>query len=107
LLLLDEPFGAGCSNPGGLQEQLMKIAQENQLTCIMVTHVDEALLSDRMLLTNGPESYIGQILDVPRPRDRMEVVNHPNYYSLRMRLFISTKQNELRSKGKASSSNCS
>jgi len=35
----------------------------------MVTHdVDEALLSDRMLLTNGPESYIGQILDVPFPR---------------------------------------
>jgi len=60
----------------------MKIAQENQLTCIMVTHdVDEALLlSDRIvLLTNGPESYIGQILDVPfpRPRDRMEVVTIP------------------------------
>jgi len=45
LLLLDEPFGAWSLTRGGLQEQLMKIAQENQLTCIMVTHdVDEALL---------------------------------------------------------------
>jgi len=44
LLLLDEP-GALDALTRGLQEQLMKIAQENQLTCIMVTHdVDEALL---------------------------------------------------------------
>jgi nitrate/nitrite transport system ATP-binding protein len=49
--------------------------------------VDEALLlSDRIvLMTNGPEAHIGQIVDVPfsRPRERMEVVKHPNYYSLR------------------------
>lgn len=66
----------------------MKICQENNVTAIMVTHdVDEALLlSDRVvMLTNGPEAHIGQILDVqiPRPRKRMEVVNHPSYYSLR------------------------
>ncbi len=89
LLLLDEPFGAlDALTRGALQEQLMTIAQENGLTCIMVTHdVDEALLlSDRIvLLTNGPEAHIGQILEVPfpRPRQHLEVVNHPNYYSLR------------------------
>jgi nitrate/nitrite transport system ATP-binding protein len=89
LLLLDEPFGAlDALTRGGLQEQLMRICEESQVTCIMVTHdVDEALLlSDRIvMLTNGPESHIGQIVDVPfeRPRSRMEVVNHPGYYSLR------------------------
>ena len=107
LLLLDEPFGAlDALTRGGLQEQLMKIAQENQLTCIMVTHdVDEALLlCDRIvMLTNGPESYIGQILDVPfpRPRNRMEVVNHPNYYSLRSEIIYFLNQQKRAKKQKA------
>src|ERR671933_1958716 len=89
LLLLDEPFGAlDALTRGGLQDQLMKICQESKVTSVMVTHdVDEALLlSDRIvMLTNGPEAQIGQILEVniPRPRKRMEVVNHPSYYALR------------------------
>jgi len=89
MLLLDEPFGAlDALTRGGLQEQLMKICQESKVTCLMVTHdVDEALLlSDRIvMLTNGPEAHIGQILEVPipRPRNRTSVVNHPSYYSLR------------------------
>ncbi|NEQ22609.1 MAG: ABC transporter substrate-binding protein [Microcoleus sp. SIO2G3] len=98
LLLLDEPFGAlDALTRGGLQEQLMKICEESQVTCIMVTHdVDEALLlSDRIvMLTNGPESHIGQILDVdiPRPRQRMEVVNHPSYYSYRNEMIYFLNQ---------------
>jgi nitrate ABC transporter ATP-binding subunit len=89
LLLLDEPFGAlDALTRGGLQDQLMKICEESKVTGVMVTHdVDEALLlSDRIImLTNGPEAQIGQILEVniPRPRKRMEVVNHPSYYALR------------------------
>jgi nitrate/nitrite transport system ATP-binding protein len=89
LLLLDEPFGAlDALTRGSLQEQLMTICQTNRLTCLMVTHdADEALLlADRIvMLTNGPASHIGQILNVgiPRPRNRMDVVNHPNYYNLR------------------------
>jgi bicarbonate transport system ATP-binding protein len=63
----------------------------------MVTHdVDEAvLLSDRIvMLTNGPESKIGQILevDIPRPRKRMEVVEHPSYYSLRSEMIYFLNQ---------------
>ena len=89
LLLLDEPFGAlDALTRGGLQEQLMRICEESQVTAVMVTHdVDEALLlSDRVvMLTNGPESQIGQILTVnlPRPRQRMDVVKHPDYYQMR------------------------
>jgi nitrate/nitrite transport system ATP-binding protein len=109
LLLLDEPFGAlDALTRGGLQEQLMKICEESHVTCIMVTHdVDEALLlSDRIvMLTNGPASHIGQIIDVdiPRPRQRMEVVNHPSYYSLRneMIYFLNQQKKEkLRKAGK-------
>ncbi len=89
VLLLDEPFGAlDALTRGNLQESLMRIVQENHVTCIMVTHdVDEALLlSDRVvMLTTGPEAHIGQILEVPipRPRQKLEVVKHPSYYVLR------------------------
>lgn len=98
LLLLDEPFGAlDALTRGNLQEQLMQICEENQVTAVMVTHdVDEAvLLSDRIvMLTNGPESKIGQILevDIPRPRKRMEVVEHPSYYSLRSEMIYFLNQ---------------
>ncbi|MEB3300526.1 MAG: nitrate ABC transporter ATP-binding protein [Cyanobacteriota bacterium] len=93
LLLLDEPFGAlDALTRGNLQEQLMGICQESGVTTVMVTHdVDEALLlSDRVvMLTNGPEAEIGQILEVPipRPRRRLEVMDHPQYYQLRTELI--------------------
>lgn len=98
LLLLDEPFGAlDALTRGNLQEQLMQICNEHRITCVMVTHdVDEALLlSDRIvMLTNGPEAHIGQILEVPisRPRNRLEVVNHPSYYNLRNQMIYFLNQ---------------
>ncbi len=93
LLLLDEPFGAlDALTRGNLQQQLMLICQEAGLTTVMVTHdVDEALLlSDRVvMMTNGPEAGIGQILRVPfpRPRERLAVMDHPDYYRLRSELI--------------------
>src|SRR4028118_1804415 len=107
LLLLDEPFGAlDALTRGGLQEQLMKICEESHVTCVMVTHdVDEALLlSDRVvMLTNGPESHIGQIIDVeiPRPRQRLEVVNHPSYYTLRNEMIYFLNQQKKEKQRKA------
>ena len=107
VLLLDEPFGAlDALTRGGLQEKLMEICQESHVTAIMVTHdVDEALLlSDRIvMLTNGPESHIGQILEVPipRPRHRMEVVNHPSYYDLRDQMINFLNQQKRDKKRKA------
>ncbi|WP_013321845.1 nitrate ABC transporter ATP-binding protein [Gloeothece verrucosa] len=98
LLLLDEPFGAlDALTRGNLQEQLMRICDEYHITSVMVTHdVDEAvLLSDKIvMLTNGPGSKIGGILevDIPRPRQRMEVVNHPSYYSLRSEIIYFLNQ---------------
>ncbi|MGY4560825.1 bicarbonate transport system ATP-binding protein [Thermostichus sp. MS-CIW-32] len=98
VLLLDEPFGAlDALTRGNLQEQLMRICEEHQMTTLMVTHdVDEAvLLSDRVvMLTNGPGSRIGNILtiDIPRPRRRLEVVNHPSYYSYRSEIIYFLNQ---------------
>ncbi|WP_338442208.1 nitrate ABC transporter ATP-binding protein [Synechococcus elongatus IITB4] len=98
LLLLDEPFGAlDALTRGNLQEKLMQICEENHVTAVMVTHdVDEAvLLSDRIvMLTNGPGSKIGGILevDIPRPRKRMDVVHHPSYYSLRSEIIYFLNQ---------------
>jgi len=80
----------------------MKICQEHEVTCVMVTHdVDEALLlADRIvLMTNGPAAHIGQIIEVPfpRPREHLEVVKHPNYYSLRNEIvYFLNQQNQLR-----------
>lgn len=104
VLLLDEPFGAlDALTRGHLQEQLMSICEENQVTALMVTHdVDEALLlSDRVvMLTNGPDAEIGKVLSVniPRPRHRLEVVNHPDYYPLRHTMidFLNQQKRSLR-----------
>jgi nitrate/nitrite transport system ATP-binding protein len=111
VLLLDEPFGAlDALTRGNLQERLMEIVQENHVTCIMVTHdVDEALLlSDRVvMLTTGPEAHIGQILDVPisRPRHRLEVVNHPDYYDMRHEIvyFLNQQKRSKQKVGKVAS----
>ncbi len=67
---------------------LLDLWGRNQKTALMVTHdVDEAIfLADRVvMMTNGPEAEVGDILNVhfPRPRDRMEIMDHPDYYQLR------------------------
>lgn len=85
VLLMDEPFGALDSlTRANLQEHLMRIQQGVQNTVVIITHdVDEAvLLSDRVIMmTNGPEATIGEILEVnlPRPRDRVALQQDPEY----------------------------
>ncbi len=89
MLLLDEPFGMLDSlTRYDLEEVLAGLCARDEKTALMVTHdVDEALfLSDRVvMMTNGPEARVGGILVVPfpRPRDRREVLAHPEYARLR------------------------
>jgi nitrate/nitrite transport system ATP-binding protein len=89
MLLLDEPFGMLDSlTRFELQKVLLDLWGRNQKTALMVTHdVDEALyLADRVvMMTNGPEAEVGDILEVhfPRPRDRKAIMDHPDYYPLR------------------------
>lgn len=93
MLLLDEPFGMLDSlTRYELQQVLLDLWAREQITAMMVTHdVDEALyLSDRVvMMTNGPEATIGEIMEIkfPRPRDRRSVMEHPDYYKLRENLI--------------------
>ncbi|PYS33849.1 MAG: bacitracin ABC transporter ATP-binding protein [Acidobacteria bacterium] len=92
-LLLDEPFSMLDSLTRlDLQDTLLEVWEKLRRIVVMVTHdVDEALyLADRLLLmTDGPEARIGEILPVPfaRPRRRTEVLEHPEYYACRSRII--------------------
>lgn len=93
VLLMDEPFGMLDSmTRAELQEVLIEIWSKEKITAMLVTHdVDEALfLSDRIvMMTSGPRAKVGDILnvDIPRPRIRKEVIDHPDYYKYRGRLI--------------------
>ena len=93
LLLLDEPFGMLDSlTRWELQEVLMDVWRRTEVTAICVTHdVDEAiLLGDRVvMMTNGPRATIGNIMtvDIPRPRSRKALLDHPQYYAYREELL--------------------
>ncbi len=89
VLILDEPFGAlDPITKEELQEELLKIWREHKITALMITHdIDEALfLADRLvMMTNGPNAQIGEILEIPfaRPRNRSKIMEDPRYYELR------------------------
>ena len=93
VLLLDEPFGAlDALTRARLQDELVKIVAATGSTVLMVTHdVDEAvLLSDRIvMMTNGPAATIGGIVtvDLPRPRDRIELAENAEYHHCRTQVL--------------------
>ncbi|MDR6773019.1 nitrate ABC transporter ATP-binding protein [Azospirillum sp. BE72] len=93
LLLLDEPFGMLDSlTRWELQEVLMEVWARTKVTAVCVTHdVDEALLlADRVvMMTNGPNAKIGHVLtvDIPHPRTRQALLEHPRYYDYREELL--------------------
>jgi len=100
LLLLDEPFGMlDALTRWELQEVLMEIWQRTRVTAICVTHdVDEAiLLADRVvMMTNGPHARIGKVMkvDLPRPRTRKALLEHPSYYAYREELMTFLEEHE-------------
>jgi nitrate ABC transporter ATP-binding subunit len=89
VLILDEPFGAlDPITREELQEELLKIWCDHQVTVLMITHdIDEALfLADRLvMMTNGPSAKIGEVMHIPfpRPRNRARIMEDPEYYNLR------------------------
>lgn len=103
LLLLDEPFGAlDALTRGTIQDELLKIWSQTEQTVFMITHdIDEAiLLADRILLmTNGPQARVAESVEItiPRPRNRIEIVEHPNYYAIRNHLvqFLGKRSREM------------
>lgn len=89
VLLLDEPFGMLDSlTRGELQDVLLEIWQKEKITAVAITHdVDESIfLADRVvMMTSGPFAKIGDELIIPfeRPRNRVAVLKHPEYYDYR------------------------
>ena len=100
VLLMDEPFGAlDALTRAKLQDELLEIVARTHSTVVMVTHdVDEAvLLSDKIvMMTNGPSATIGEVLsvDLPRPRNRVELAEDVNYVHYRKAVidFLYTRQ---------------
>ena len=99
MLLMDEPFSAlDALTRGVLQDEVLRICAETRQTVFMITHdVDEAiLLADRIvLMTNGPEAKVAEIVLNPLPRNRHRDTIHkePDYYALRNHLveFLVTR----------------
>jgi len=89
IMLMDEPFSAlDALTRGTLQDEVRRICQETGQTAFMITHdVDEAIyLADRVvLMTNGPDAVLAEIVENPLPkvRSRHDVHRHPLYYGVR------------------------
>jgi ABC-type nitrate/sulfonate/bicarbonate transport system ATPase subunit len=95
LLLLDEPFGAlDALTRARLQGQLIDLWQSESETeiVLMVTHgIDEAiLLSDRIVvMSNPPHPSVVDVItvDIPRPRNRVNVLDSPRFREIQERLM--------------------
>jgi nitrate/nitrite transport system ATP-binding protein len=89
IMLMDEPFSAlDALTRGTLQDEVRRICLETGQTVFMITHdVDEAIyLADRVvLMTNGPDAVLAEIVENPLPKMRLrtEVHRHPMYYMVR------------------------
>lgn len=87
ILLLDEPFGAlDALTKSNMHVELLKLwnLDNREKTIVMVTHdIEEAIfLSDRVVvMNNGPEATIKEIVSVPleRPRNKKAIVHDPIY----------------------------
>jgi nitrate/nitrite transport system ATP-binding protein len=86
---MDEPFSAlDALTRGTLQDEVRRICIETGQTVFMITHdVDEAIyLADRIvLMTNGPNAVLAEIVENPLPKNRRrtDVHRHPLYYGVR------------------------
>src|SRR5258707_13536534 len=73
---------------GTLQDEVGRICLATHQTAFMLTHdVDEAIyLADRVvLMTNGPDAVLAEIVENPLPKERKraDIHRHPLYYGVR------------------------
>jgi NitT/TauT family transport system ATP-binding protein len=92
VLLMDEPFAnLDEQNRLLLQDELLRIWQEDRKTVLFVTHsLDEALrLADRVLVMSASPGRIMAEVTVPfdRPRDYQAIRQDPRYGTLSARLW--------------------
>ena len=87
VLLMDEPFSAlDEQNRTLLQDELLRIWDEDKKTVLFITHsVDEAVsLGDKILVMTAQPGKVKKIIDVPfpRPRDVLKLRATPAYGEL-------------------------
>lgn len=77
ILLMDEPFAAlDAYTRGHMQREIVRIWQATRKTVLFVSHdIAEALwLADRVgIMSRGPGSRVGAIVEVPLPRPRAKM----------------------------------
>ena len=89
VLLLDEPLSAlDAMTRSVLQEEILKIWEEERQTCVMITNdVDEAILvADRIVPLNpGPNASLGPAftVELDRPRRAAELNHNKRFKGLR------------------------
>ena len=92
VLLMDEPFSAlDEQNRTLLQEELLRIWDEDKKTVVFITHsVDEAVtLGDRIVVMTAHPGRIKAIVEVPFPRPRavLDLRRAPEYGALVFRIW--------------------
>lgn len=92
ILLMDEPFGAlDAQTRKLLQEQLLRMWEEQRKTVVFVTHsMEEAVyLSDRVIVLKPRPGQVVEIMDVPlqRPRVNQDVWSSPEFARLNSYLW--------------------
>lgn len=92
IILLDEPFSAvDALSRGQLQDLLLGVWNEHDLTAIFVTHdIDEAIyLSDRIVILGkaGDGVVADYAIDLERPRNQVDTREHPKFLSLRKEIL--------------------
>jgi nitrate/nitrite transport system ATP-binding protein len=109
IMLMDEPFSAlDALTRGTLQDEVRRICLTTGQTVFMITHdVDEAIyLADRIvLMTNGPDAKLAEIVDNPLPKDRgrADIHRHPLYYAVRNHIidFLVTRSKNFAGEARA------
>jgi nitrate/nitrite transport system ATP-binding protein len=107
IMLMDEPFSAlDALTRGSLQDEVRRICLETGQTVFMITHdVDEAIyLADKIvLMTNGPDAVLAEIVENPLPKDRKrnDFHKHPLYYGVRNHIidFLITRSRNFSAAG--------
>jgi ABC-type nitrate/sulfonate/bicarbonate transport system ATPase subunit len=96
ILLMDEPFGAlDVQTRDLLQDELLRIWQQERKTVIFVTHsIEEALyLADRIIVLSPRPARIQMDIAVPFPRPRREEVKaEPEFVHLRQEIWRTLKR---------------
>jgi NitT/TauT family transport system ATP-binding protein len=104
ILLMDEPFSAlDEQNKTILQQELLRIWEEDKTTVIFITHsVDEAVtLGDKIMVMSASPGRAKAIIDVPleRPRSVLELRHNPLYGEIVYSIWGHLKEEVDRARG--------